>query len=287
MRISGSTAVCGIVGDPIQHTLSPAMQNAAFEHAGLDFVYVALRLPRGAAKTCTDAMRALGIRGFNVTVPHKVDVLPYLDSVDPQAARIGAVNTIVNEGGQLCGYNTDALGFGQGIEAHGIHVRGMDVVVLGAGGAARAVVFSLLDSGARITILNRDADRAASLADDAASLCGCHVAHDALVEGTLESLLSGAALLVNTTSVGMHPLENATLCPPRLLRRDLAVCDIVYNPRETVLLRDAAACGAVTVDGVEMLVRQGAMAFELWTGIAAPVELMRAVVTRELGRASH
>jgi len=287
MRISGSTTVCGIVGDPIQHTLSPAMQNAAFEHAGLDFVYVALRLPRGAAKSCTDAMRALGIRGLNVTVPHKVDVLPYLDSVDPQAARIGAVNTIVNEGGQLRGYNTDAVGFGQGIEAHGIHVRGMDVVVLGAGGAARAVVFSLLDSGARVTILNRDADRAASLAGDAASLCGCHVAHGALVEGTLESLLSGAALLVNTTSVGMHPLENATSCPPRLLHRDLAVCDIVYNPRKTVLLRDAAACGAVTVDGVEMLVWQGAKAFELWTGIPAPVELMRAVVTRELRRATH
>jgi shikimate dehydrogenase len=287
MRISGSTTVCGIVGDPIRHTLSPAMQNAAFEHAELDFVYVALRLPRGAAKSCTDAMRALGIRGLNVTVPHKVDVLPYLDSVDPQAARIGAVNTIVNEGGQLCGYNTDAVGFGQGIEAHGIHVRGLDVVVLGAGGAARAVAFSLLDGGARVTILNRDAGRAASLAGDVASLCGCRVAHGALVEGTLESLLSGAALLVNTTSVGMHPLENATPCLARLLRRNLAVCDIVYNPRETVLLRDAAACGAVTVDGVEMLVRQGAKAFELWTGIPAPVELMRAVVIRELGRATH
>jgi len=287
MRISGSTTVCGIVGDPIQHTLSPAMQNAAFEHAGVDFVYVALRVPRGAAKSCADAMRALGLRGLNVTVPHKVDMVPYLDSVDRQAARIGAVNTIVNEGGQLCGYNTDAVGFAQGIEAHGIHVRGLDVVVLGAGGAARAVVFSLLDSGAHVTILNRDSDRAASLAGDAASLCGCCVAHAALDEGTLESHLPGAALLVNTTSVGMHPLENATPCPPRLLRPDMAVCDIVYNPRETVLLRDASACGAATVDGVEMLVRQGAKAFELWTGTPAPVELMRAVVTWELGRASH
>lgn len=232
-------------------------------------------------------MKALGIRGLNVTVPHKVEIVPYLDSVDPRASRIGAVNTIVNDGGQLRGCNTDEVGFGQGIEAHGIHVQGLEVVVLGAGGAARAVVFSLLDSGARVTILNRDAGRAASLAQDATSLSGSPVAHGALADATLESHLPGAALLVNTTSVGMHPLENATPCPRSLLRRDLAVCDIVYNPRETVLLRDAALCGAVTVDGVEMLVRQGARAFELWTGIAAPVELMRAVVTRELGRASH
>ena len=287
MRISGTTTVCGIVGDPIQHSLSPAMQNAAFDHAGLDFVYVAWRLPRGAARSGADAMKALGIRGLNVTVPHKVDILPYLDSVDPRASRIGAVNTIVNDGGQLLGCNTDAVGFGQGIEAHGIHVQGLEVVVLGAGGAARAVVFWLLDSGARVTILNRDVERAASLAHDAALLVGGPVVHDALTDASLESHVPRAALLVNTTSVGMHPLENVTPCPRRLLRRDLAVCDIVYTPRETELLRDAALCGAVTVDGVEMLVRQGANAFELWTGIRAPVELMREVVTRELGRGSH
>jgi shikimate dehydrogenase len=287
MLISGSTRVCGIVGDPIEQSLSPAMQNAAFEAAGLDYVYAAFRLPRGATGVCADAMRALGIRGLNVTVPHKVDMLPYLDAVDPQAGRIGALNTIVNEGGRLHGYNTDAVGFVKGIESRGIHVHGMNVMVLGAGGAARAVVFSLVDLGAQVHVLNRDAGRAASLARDVTASSGCEVAHGELTRAMLESWLPVVELLVNTTSVGMHPLGDATPCPRGLLRRDLAVCDIVYNPRETVLLRDAAACGAVTVDGVEMLVRQGAAAFELWTGVPAPVDLMRSTVVRELGHASH
>jgi len=285
--VSGSTTVCGIVGDPIEHSLSPAMQNAAFQSVGLNYVYVPFRLLRGSARICAEAMRALGIRGLNVTVPHKVDMLAYLDSVESQAARIGAVNTIVNDSGRLCGYNTDAAGFAQGIRERGIDVQDIEVVVLGAGGAARAVVFSLVDRGARVTILNRDELKAASLARDASTSSGCSVSHGALTQTMLESRLPGAALLVNTTSVGMSPQTDATPCPRSLLRPDLAVCDIVYNPRETALLRQAAACGAATVDGVEMLVRQGAIAFELWTGASAPVDVMRAVVVTELGHAAH
>jgi shikimate dehydrogenase len=287
MSISGRTAVCGIVGDPIEHSLSPAMQNAAFAAAGLDFVYVAFRLSRGAARECAAAVRTLNLRGLNVTVPHKVEILPFLDVVDPGAARIGAVNTIVNEGGRLTGYNTDAVGFLQGIEAKEISLEGAPVVVLGAGGAARAVVFSLVERGARVTVLNREEARAKALANDASASYGRPVAHGALDEQSLQSLLPGTALLVNTTSVGMHPLADATPCPGALLRPGLAVCDIVYNPRPTRLLREAAMNGAATVDGVEMLVRQGAKAFELWTGSGAPVEVMRAVVVRELERAAH
>ena len=287
MSISGRTAVCGIVGDPIEHSLSPAMQNAAFAAAGLDFVYVAFRLARGAARECAAAVRTLNLRGLNVTVPHKVEILPYLDAVDPGAARIGAVNTIVNEGGRLTGYNTDAVGFLQGLEVKGIALQGVDVVVLGAGGAARAVVFSLVERGARVTVLNRDASRAEALAHDVSASYDRAVGHGALDAAALQSLLPGAALLVNTTSVGMHPLADATPCPAALLRPGLAVCDIVYNPRPTLLLREAAGRGAATVDGVEMLVRQGAKAFELWTGIGAPVEVMRAVVVRELDHAAR
>lgn len=287
VRISGATRVCGIVGDPIEHTLSPAMQNAAFESAGLDYVYVPFRLPRGATGVVADAARALGFRGLNVTVPHKVDIMAYLDSVDSEAVAIGAVNTIVNDGGHLRGYNTDAWGFAEGLKARGLQVRGRDVVVLGAGGAARAVVFTLVSLGAMVAILNRDAGRAESLARDASALGGAAVAHGPLVDAVLESRLAGASLLVNTTSVGMTPLRDATPCPLRFLRPDMAVCDIVYNPRPTLLLRDAASVGAPTVDGVEMLVQQGARAFELWTGESAPVALMRDVATRELDRASH
>lgn len=284
MRITGTTRLCGIIGDPVAHTLSPVMQNAAFEKAVLDYVYVAWRAPRGTAASCAQAMRALGIRGLNVTVPHKIDIMRSLDEVDEQAARIGAVNTVVNDSGCLRGYNTDAQGFLHGLRSHGIDARGMSVVVLGAGGAARAVVFALVGAGARVTVLNRNVERAASLARDVATASGAHVLHGLLSSDVMASRLSDAALLVNTTSVGMHPMEMEMPCPREVLRRDLPVCDIVYNPRETALLRAAAALGAVTVDGVEMLVRQGAMAFELWTGIDAPVGVMRAAVLGELGR---
>jgi shikimate dehydrogenase len=263
------------------------MQNAAFSALGLDLVYVAWRLPRGAIKSCTEAMRAMGIRGLNITVPHKIDVLPCLDAIDPAAARIGAVNTIVNEDGRLTGYNTDAAGFIQGIDAADTPVKDMDVVVLGAGGAARAVVFSLLEQGARVTVLNRDVSRAESLARDASTAFGMPVLFGTLSDASLEDYVPRASLLVNTTVVGMHPLADVSPCPQRLLRAGLAVCDIVYNPRLTVLLRDAAERGATTIEGVEMLVRQGAAAFELWTGRPAPVQVMRSVVLEELQRAAH
>jgi shikimate dehydrogenase len=287
MHITGWTMVCGIIGDPIEHSLSPAMQNAAFAELNLDYVYVPLRLPRGAAAMGAEAMRALGLRGLNVTVPHKVDIMGFLDSIDPQARRIGAVNTIVNERGRLVGYNTDAAGFMQGLASHNIGVSKADVVMIGAGGAARAVAFSLSEGGANITILNRDTERAESLAREVSAAEGPVVSHGALTDAELESRLPGATLLVNATSIGMHPAVEVSPCPRHLLRRDLAVYDIVYNPRETLLLRDAAECGAVAVNGVEMLVGQGARAFELWTGLPAPVALMRAVVTEELARAAH
>ena len=287
MRITGSTIVCGIIGDPIEHSLSPVMQNAAFAELALDYTYVPFRLPRGAAHAGADAMRALGIRGLNVTVPHKVEIVPFLDSIDPQALRIGAVNTVVNENGRLVGYNTDAGGFGQGLRLCNVNVSGADVVIIGAGGAARAVAFSLSENGAQLTILNRDGGKAESLARDVSTAVGADVSYGVLTEAGLESRLDGATLLVNATSIGMHPNEGVTPCPRRLLRRDLAVCDIVYNPCETRLLQDAREIGAVVVNGVEMLVCQGARAFELWTGSPAPVALMRSVVTQELERASH
>jgi len=287
LNITGATTVCGIIGDPIAHTMSPAMQNAAFAYAGLDYVYVPWRVPTGASADCVDAIRTLGIRGLNVTVPHKVDIMSHLDDVDPVAARIGAVNTIVNEAGRLTGYNTDADGFLAGLRSAGIDVCDADVVVMGAGGAARAVVFSLLDHGASVIVLNRNPERAAALAQDVFAAGAGSVAHGRLCSDELERCLRGARLLVNTTSAGMHPSAGECPCPPSLLRPDLAVCDIVYNPRETTLLRSAAASGAIVVDGVEMLVRQGARAFELWTGCSAPADVMRNTVLRELAGAAQ
>ncbi len=286
MRPSGRTVVCGIVGDPVEHSMSPAMQNAAFAAAGLDWVYVAFRLRRGEAEAGTAAMKAMGIRGLNVTVPHKVDIRPFLDSIDDVARRIGAVNTIVNDGGLLRGYNTDAAGFARALKDHDVEVRDRTVVLLGAGGAGRAAAFSLADRGARLVILNRGVARAQALAADVAGATGIVIEHGPLSDESLQHWLPSASLLVNTTSVGMNPVTGDSPCPAQLLREDLVVCDIVYNPRRTTLLQEAAERGARTVSGVEMLVWQGALAFELWTGVQAPVEVMRSAVEEELGRAA-
>jgi shikimate dehydrogenase len=286
MRPSGRTVVCGIVGDPVEHSMSPAMQNAAFAAAGLDWVYVAFRLRRGEAEAGSAAMKAMGIRGLNVTVPHKVDIIPFLDSIDDVARRIGAVNTIVNDGGLLTGYNTDAAGFVRALESQDVEVRDRTVVLLGAGGAGRAAAFSLADRGAGLVILNRGLARAKALAVDVAGATGATVEHGPLSAESLQHWLPSASLLVNTTSVGMSPVTDDSPCPAKFLREDLVVCDIVYNPRRTTLLRQAAERGARTVSGVEMLVWQGALAFELWTGVQAPIEIMRSAVEEELGRAA-
>ena len=286
MRPSGRSVVCGIIGDPIEHSMSPSMQNAAFEAAHLDWVYVAFHVAKGSAESCTRAMKTMGIRGLNVTVPHKIDILPFLDSVDGTARRIGAVNTIVNNKGALHGYNTDAEGFVRALDAHGVDASHKPVVLMGAGGAARAVAYSLADKGAHLVILNRTRERAASLASEVATAMGAVVQHGTLDAASLEELLPTASLLVNTTSAGMTPQDNQSPCPEHLLHPKLTVCDIVYNPRRTLLLRQAAARGARTIEGVDMLVWQGAIAFELWTGLKAPIGIMRATVEEELSRAT-
>lgn len=282
MRVSGTTVVYGIVGDPVAHSLSPLMHNAAFQVVGLDCVYVPFRVPWGAAEVAAIAARSMHLGGLNVTVPHKVDIMPFLDSVDPAALRIGAVNTVVNDGEKLTGYNTDARGFVRALDTYGVDVTDKDVLVLGAGGAARAVVFSLLDRCAKVTVLNRDGAKAAGLSSDVSAETVGGIAYGALSDADLDEYLPRCTLLVNATSVGMHPGRNESPCPRRLLRPNLVVCDIVYNPIETLLLREARECGATVISGDEMLVQQGALAFELWTGIAAPVEVMRSAVRQEL-----
>ncbi len=287
MRIGGRTVVCGIIGDPVEHSISPAMQNAAFRACKVDYVYVPFRVPRGSAEAAALAMRNIGIRGLNVTVPHKVDIVTYLDEVDPLAVRVGAVNTVVNDSGKLRGYNTDAAGFMRGLQGAGVQVSGARVVVLGAGGASRAIVLALVDAGASVVIVNRNADRAASLAVDVESETGLPVGHSGLTEENLCVELPRASLLVNTTTVGMYPSIGTSLVAAGHMRPGLTVCDIVYNPRETMLLRQAREGGAIAVEGVEMLIGQGALAFELWTGVPAPVDVMRAAVYEELAGAAH
>jgi len=282
--ISGETKLCGIIGDPVEHTMSPAMHNVAFKKLGLNYLYLPFRVKSEDVGKAIDGMRALNIRGLNVTIPHKLRVIPLLDKLDPVAKEIGAVNTIVNDDGVLTGYNTDATGFIRTLVEGGIEPGGKNVVILGAGGASRAVSFVLAERGASLVILNRllELDWAQELAKWISSTFGKQVEALELDEKNLVKVLEKADIVVNATSVGMSPEIDETPLPSKLLKPDLIVYDIVYNPIKTRLLREAEAAGARTLSGLNMLVWQGALAFERWTGRKAPVEVMRAEVIKGL-----
>ncbi len=275
--ISGKTQVCGVIGDPIEHTMSPVIHNAAFSELGLDYVYVAFQVKSEELSWAIEGMRALNIRGLNVTIPHKVNIIPLLDSLDPLAEKIGAVNTVVNREGVLKGYNTDASGFLQALQDKGVIPNGKNVVILGAGGAARAISFILADKKANLLILNRleEMDWAEELASNISSVFGKEVRVLELTEANLCTVLDKAELLVNATSVGMSPSTDLTPVPAGLLQSSLVVFDIVYNPISTKLTTQASQAGCETIMGLDMLVWQGALAFEMWTGKKAPVDLMK------------
>ncbi len=276
-RVSGKTRLCGVIGDPVEHTMSPVMHNAAFREIGIDYLYVPFRVKKEELGKAIEGMRALNIRGLNVTIPHKVAVLQFLDELDHLAEKIGAVNTIVNVDGVLKGYNTDATGFLQALLERGIEPEGKKVVILGAGGASRAISFILADRGAHLVILNRllELDWAEELANRISQSFNKEVEALELDRENLARVLGKADILVNATSVGMSPNIDQTPVDSDLLRPDLTVYDIVYNPIKTRLLREAETAGAETIGGLDMLIWQGALAFEKWTGRKAPAELMK------------
>ena len=275
--ISGKTRLCGIIGDPIEHTMSPVMHNAAFRQMGLDYFYVPFKVKQGELAKAMEGMRALNIKGLNVTIPHKVAVIQFLDELDHLAEKIGAVNTIVNDDGVLTGYNTDGAGFLQALLERRIEPQGKNIVILGAGGAARAIAFFLTDRGSHLVILNRllELDWAKEMASRISQIFGKEVEALELNRENLVAALGRANILVNATSVGMTPHIDQTLVTSDLLKPELIVVDIIYNPIKTRLLREAEAAGAKTINGIDMLVWQGALAFEKWTGVKAPFKLMK------------
>ncbi len=281
--ITAKTVLTGLIGDPVSASVSPAMQNAAFAALGLDYIYLSLRVAEGDLTAAVNGLRAVRARGFNVTMPHKMAVMALLDNLDKTAEDIGAVNTVVNDNGVLRGYNTDGEGFLRSLRESGIEPGGKNIVVLGAGGASRSISYTLVKNGGSVTILNRDAAKAAELAEYLKTTLGSAVRHGNLLAGSLEANLARADILINTTSVGMKPDTNNSLVPAELLRPDLAVCDVLYSPEGTKLIRDARAAGARTVDGTGMVVWQGVLGFELWTGQTPPVAVMRSAVLKELG----
>ena len=280
--ISGRTRICGIIGDPIEHTVSPVMHNAAFKNKGVDYLYLPFRVKREELGKAIEGMRALNMRGLNVTIPHKVAVIQFLDELDHLADRIGAVNTIVNDDGVLTGYNTDATGFLQALLEKGTEPKGKKVVILGAGGASRAISFILAERGSSLVILNRTWDKAKVCADRISQIFQSEATALKLNGENLATALSQADILINATSVGMSPNINQTPVTSNLLKPSLVVFDIVYNPIKTRLQREAEAAGATTISGLDMLVWQGALAFEKWTGLKAPIGVMREKVIKVL-----
>jgi shikimate dehydrogenase len=279
--ISGHTGILGVIGDPIEHTLSPAMHNAALQALGLDFVYVPFHVRPAQLPQALAGMRGLGIRGLNVTVPHKRAVIEHLDEISPEAAAIGAVNTIVNEDGRLLGHNTDVYGVIESLRRDaGLDALPPHVVLLGAGGAARAILFGLLQRTEvkSIQLLNRTVERAEELAADF-DRSGARISVASLDDRSGEQIT--AQLVINSTSVGMtpHP-EFSPLGERSGFRPGMTLLDIVYNPPTTRLMQQAEEAGARAVNGLGMLVFQGAGSFELWTGTVPPVEAMKAAALK-------
>ncbi|HEY54842.1 MAG TPA: shikimate dehydrogenase [Dehalococcoidia bacterium] len=271
MVIKLLSKICCLIGDPVEHSLSPLIHNAGYKALGIDYVYIPFRVKE--VKKAIEGIRGLGIRGASVTLPHKTSTLKYLDKIDPRAEAIGAVNTIVNDEGVLSGYNTDGEGALKALEevtAPG----GKKAVLIGSGGAASAIAAALKDSGAELVILNRTGDKARELAKKFNAEDG----------GGLEKLplITKADILINATSVGMSPKTGQSIVPEELLHSRLTVFDIVYNPRETRLITQAKEKGCAVVYGYKMLLYQAALQFELFTGLKAPIAVMESALTQAL-----
>lgn len=278
-RISGHTRLLALIGSPVGHSGSPAMYNYSFEKLGLDYAYVAFDVKEDGVKQALDAMRLFNMRGMNVTMPDKVEAARYMDELSPAAQIIGAVNTIINENGKLIGHMTDGEGFVSNLKDHGVSIVDKKLVVAGGGGAATAIqVQCALDGAKEIVIFNKkDAffERTLGIAEKIkAAVPGCVVSvYDIDDEDKLREELSSADIFVNATIVGMKPMDDMSIIKDiTMFRKDLVVADIVYNPEETKLLKDAKAAGCTCVGGKGMLVWQGASAFRLYTGEEMPVE---------------
>lgn len=280
MVIKGSTKVVGLIGEPVEHSFSPPMHNEAFKTLGLDYVYVPFNVSPNNLKSAIEGANSLNIQGLNVTIPHKINVINYLNELDPIAELIGAVNTIDFK--NIKGYNTDGIGCIRAIEEV-TKIKDKNIVVAGAGGAARAIVFYLAKYGAEeVNILNRNLKKAENLANDLlASNLISNVNSSDISE--ISKFISDADILIDTTPIGMHPnVSDEPIVKAADIHEELVVNDIVYNPNETVLLKEAIKANAKVVYGIKMLLYQGAESFKIWTGREAPVDVMEAKLKETL-----
>ncbi len=273
MRINGKTKIVGILGYPVEHSLSPRMHNAAFKHLNLNYCYVPFLVKPEQLESAIRGLKALNIVGVNVTVPHKESVIAFLDNLSDEARLIGAVNTIKNEGGVLTGYNTDGLGFIRSLDEKNIQIFNKRVLVIGAGGAARAVGYYLCKEASTVYIYNRNIERAQALSN--------HLFHlkqniFAVNDDFIKNDILSVDIIINATPLGLRPDD-----PPPMnvsfLNKSHIVCDLVYD--DTPFLKGASTLGCKTLNGLGMLLWQGVFAFELWTGIQPPVSVMKRAIT--------
>ncbi|MBX9954066.1 shikimate dehydrogenase [Peribacillus simplex] len=273
--------IYGVMGDPIVHSMSPDIHNDAFEKENIEAVYHHFHVTKEGLNDAVKGMKALGIEGFNITIPHKTSIIPFLDEVDELALAIGAVNTVVNKNGRFIGYNTDGKGFFKSLcdEISG-DIKAKKTLVIGAGGAARAIYFTLVKEGVKqVDIANRTKERAAQLVSD----CPYDKVSKALSIIEAEESLSQYDLIIQTTSSGMSPELDHSPLKVDQLKTGAIVSDIIYNPLQTKLLREAGEKGAETQNGLGMFINQAALAFEIWTGIMPDTARMTDIVLNKLG----
>ena len=281
--IGTSTRLCAVIGNPIAHSLSPAIHNAAFAELNLDFVYLACRVED--VKNALAGMRALeNFRGMSVTIPHKVEAMKYVDDIAEADRSIGSINTIIHEKDKLLGLGTDGPGAQKALVDAGIEIDGKHILMLGSGGAARAIAFTLALNTklALLSLLDIEETMLNQLTADLKTGTSAPITSALLTQNTLAAALDIADIIIHCTPVGMHPNTDASLIPAQLFRPGQVVFDIVYTPLETKLIADARSKGLTVICGVEMFVNQAVLQFEQFTGVNAPVEVMRRVVMENL-----
>lgn len=281
--ISATTQFCAVIGNPVGHTLSPAIHNAAFQALDLDFVYVACQVED--VKGAMAGMRALGnFRGMSVTIPHKTEVMNYVDEVAEVDRNIGSINTVIHEDGKLIGFSTDGPGALKALSGADVDIDGKKVLMLGAGGATRAIAFTLCWQGKlrELSILDIDVDLLNRLTHDLAAKTDTSVQGNLFTDTSLAKEMADADIVIHCTPVGMHPKVDASLVPLELFRSEQVIFDVVYTPLRTKLLADAQAKGLKTISGIEMFVNQAVLQFERFSGVDAPVDVMRQIVMEHL-----
>lgn len=281
--ISTKTQICAIIGNPVAHSLSPAIHNAAFAALDLDYVYVAFRVEDIA--NAIAGMRALeNFRGLSVTIPHKIEVMRHVDHVEDVDRHIGSINTVIRDRGRLRGLGTDGPGALKALTDAGVDIAGKEILMIGAGGVARAIAFTLASQAnpSAVSLLDIQVPVLERLAADLAEKTKVPIFSQEMTDASLKDAMARADIVIHCTPVGMHPKEGVSLVPPSLFRPGQVVFDAVYTPLETRLLKDARARGLHGVSGVEMFINQAALQFEAFTGVPAPVGVMRAKVMEHL-----